>query len=85
MSYVAHKARVFRDAGDLPDVVRKRSEGRMKTYPSATDARAWGVDGEDRRQHLLDLVKADHEKVIINEDIIIHCNPMLFLCSLLIY
>ncbi|KAF2879372.1 hypothetical protein ILUMI_26797 [Ignelater luminosus] len=67
MSYVAHKTRLFRDAGDLPDVVRKRSEGRMKIYPSTTDARAWGVDGEDRRQHILDLVKAEHEKVALGK------------------
>lgn len=61
MSFVAHKSLAFRDVGDVPLVIRKRSEGRLKTYPSVADARAWCVDTDDRRQHILDLIRANHE------------------------
>lgn len=63
MSYVNHKTRLFRDAGDIPGVVKRRSEGRMKIYPSATDARTWCVETERRRQQILDLIRSDIEKV----------------------
>ncbi|XP_044268560.1 centromere protein F-like [Tribolium madens] len=56
MSYVNKKIRVFKEAGDI-EIHRKRSDGRMKTYTSATDARAWCDSTEDRRQHILDLVR----------------------------
>lgn len=62
-SYVNKKSRVFKEAGDVQDVNRKRSEGRMKTYPSTTDARAWCIVNEDRRQHILELIKLGGGKV----------------------
>lgn len=62
-SYVNKKTRVFQDGGDAPEVVRKRSEGRMKSYPSATDARAWCIINEDRRQHILELIRVGGGKV----------------------
>lgn len=63
MSYVAKKTRVFKGLDDPPEVLRKRSEGRMKTYPSATDTRAWAEESEDRRTHILDLIKEGGGKV----------------------
>lgn len=54
---------MFRDTDTAPQVARKRSEGRMKTYPSATDARAWSDETEERRQHIIDLIKQDMAKV----------------------
>lgn len=61
-SYVNKKIRVFKEAGDI-EVIRKRSDGRMKTYTSATDARAWCDSTEERRQHILDLVRQGDGKV----------------------
>lgn len=63
-SYVNEKTRVFRDPCDTVEPGRKRSEGRMKTYPSATDARAWTIVNEDRRQHILELIQYGGGKVL---------------------
>lgn len=60
MSYAYNKDRIFRakPSGDeKAEVTRKRSEGRMKTYDSCTDNRAWSIDEEEKRKYLLDLVK----------------------------
>lgn len=62
-SYVHKKDRAFRDANTL-DLVPRRSEGRMKTYPSTTDARAWCDEIEERRQHIIDLIRKDISKVV---------------------
>ncbi|XP_031343759.1 nuclear anchorage protein 1-like [Photinus pyralis] len=62
MSYAGHKSRIFRDDGDIPEVIRRRSEGRLKSYPSTQDARAWTNDGEERRQQILDLINSDIQK-----------------------
>ncbi|KAG5880206.1 hypothetical protein JTB14_018997 [Gonioctena quinquepunctata] len=48
------KTRAFRTPSE-GDLTRVRSEGRMKQYPSATDARAWSDIVEERRQHILEL------------------------------
>ncbi|XP_063918452.1 centrosomal protein of 83 kDa-like isoform X2 [Zophobas morio] len=56
MSYVNKKLRAFHDVNHV-EVRRKRSEGRMKTYISAIDARSWCGSKEDRRQHILDLIR----------------------------
>nr|XP_023028951.1 stress response protein NST1-like [Leptinotarsa decemlineata] len=54
MSYVNKKTRVFRQLPEDAEVIHVRSEGRMKDYPSATDARAWSDNVEERRQHILE-------------------------------
>lgn len=59
-SYVNKKERAFREGHEL---LPRRSEGRMKTYPSATDARAWCDVTEDRRQHIIELIRQDISKV----------------------
>lgn len=61
-SYLNRKTRAFREENDV-EVAARRSEGRLKNYPSATDARAWGDDIEERRQYILDLIKKDVAKV----------------------
>ncbi|XP_063918453.1 myosin-8-like [Zophobas morio] len=61
MSYVNKKIGAFREAGDI-EVQLNRSDGRMKVYASATDARAWCDISEDRRQYILELVKRDYGK-----------------------
>lgn len=61
-SYVNKKQRAFNDA-NTPDLAPRRSEGRMKTYPSATDARAWSDENEERRQHIVELIRKDISKV----------------------
>ncbi|XP_057651994.1 uncharacterized protein LOC130891355 [Diorhabda carinulata] len=53
MSYVNKRTRVFQNQNDL-QIVRARSEGRMKTYQSAQDVRAWSDITEERRQYILD-------------------------------
>uniref|UniRef100_A0A6P7FWM8 Uncharacterized protein LOC114333528 n=1 Tax=Diabrotica virgifera virgifera TaxID=50390 RepID=A0A6P7FWM8_DIAVI len=53
MSYIAKGPRIFRNSSNL-EPPRLRSEGRMKTYSSATDLRAWSFVVEERRQHILD-------------------------------
>lgn len=62
MTYVNKKTRVFMERGDFKPE-RRRSEARLKTYPSAVDLRAWCDDVEDRRQHILELVMKGAEKV----------------------
>nr|XP_023028983.1 intracellular protein transport protein USO1-like [Leptinotarsa decemlineata] len=61
MSFVNKRARVFMDRGDLRPV-RRRSEARLKTYPSAVDLRAWCGRVEDRRQHILELIQLETER-----------------------
>lgn len=56
-SYVQKKSRVFKEAGEPQPLLPKRSEGRLKRYPSATDARAWTLENEDRRQHILEFLQ----------------------------
>ncbi|KAK4879351.1 hypothetical protein RN001_007497 [Aquatica leii] len=67
MSYVRHKSRAFRDAGDIPEVVRRRSEGRLKSYPSTEDARAWCDITDDRRQQILDYIISDIEQCSVGK------------------
>lgn len=68
MSYVHKKDRVFREAGDT--VVRaKHSDGRLKSYQSALDARAWCNSKEDRRQYILELIRQGNGKVSTYLDI----------------
>ncbi|KAJ8950847.1 hypothetical protein NQ314_007769 [Rhamnusium bicolor] len=61
MTYVNKKTRIFLDRGDLKPE-RRRSESRLKIYPSAIDVRAWCDIVEDRRQHILELVTKGAEK-----------------------
>ncbi|CAH1175728.1 unnamed protein product [Phaedon cochleariae] len=73
MTFVNRKTRLFMDRGDLKPE-RRRSESRLKTYPSAIDVRAWCDTVEDRRQHILELVTKEREKClgkIIPLDVII--------------
>ncbi|XP_018333953.1 girdin-like [Agrilus planipennis] len=55
MSYVAKKANCFKDEG-FEELLPRRSEGRLKAYRSATDARCWTDECEDRRQYILELL-----------------------------
>lgn len=61
-SYINKKQRLFRAAGDN-ELLKKRSDARMKTYDSCTDNRAWKIEDEERRQHILELVKQRTKKV----------------------
>lgn len=54
------------DRGDWLRPERRRSESRLKTYPSSTDVRNWCDDVEDRRQHILELVVKGIDKVRFN-------------------
>ncbi|KAJ8920804.1 hypothetical protein NQ315_004945 [Exocentrus adspersus] len=62
-TYIQKKGRLFLDRGDIKPE-RRRSEGRLKTYPSAIDVRAWCDIIEDRRQHILELVNKGREKCL---------------------
>ncbi|XP_069680061.1 A-kinase anchor protein 9-like isoform X4 [Periplaneta americana] len=47
-----------RMGNDIPIILkRKRSEGRMKTFSSVTDRRAWSLDPEERRKYFLEVIK----------------------------
>ncbi|CAG9862748.1 unnamed protein product [Phyllotreta striolata] len=55
MTYLSNKVRAFLEsADDQPAVTSTRSEGRMKSYTSTNDLRAWSQASEDRRQHILE-------------------------------
>lgn len=58
-TFISKKDRVFYDCCECgePELIRKRSDGRMKTYESATDTRVWATKDEDRRNYIVDLVK----------------------------
>lgn len=43
---------------DLSRLRRKRSSGRLKSFASNTDNRAWGCVEGDRRRHILELLKS---------------------------
>ncbi|CAH1280640.1 unnamed protein product [Diabrotica balteata] len=58
MSYITKGSRIFESSSYL-EPPRLRSEGRMKTYSSATDLRAWSDVVEERRQHILDYQAKD--------------------------
>lgn len=62
MSYVSKKTRIFREAGDI-EVSLKHSDGRLKSYQSAVDPRAWCDSREDRRQYILELIRQGNGKV----------------------
>lgn len=64
MSYVEKKTRLFNTIDEPPEMPRKRSDGRLKTYHSATDARAWSDITEEQRVYILDLVKQGSGKVL---------------------
>ncbi|XP_030749511.1 protein Daple-like [Sitophilus oryzae] len=62
-TYTQKKALMFRKAKDVQPE-RRRSESRLKTYPSSTDVRNWCDIVEDRRQHILELATKDISKYI---------------------
>lgn len=67
-TFLARKEKVFIDYGDCcdcgePELARKRSDGRMKTYGSATDARVWATRDDDRRNYILDIIKGPKYRV----------------------
>lgn len=41
--------------------LKPRSEGRIKSYDSCTDIRAWSLHEDDRSNYLFDLIKIDNE------------------------
>lgn len=51
--------RLFRTKSeeDASRLRRKRSYGRLKAFASSTDNRAWGCDGDDRRRHILEILR----------------------------
>lgn len=65
MTYVHKKMRMFKKIDDV-QFCWKRSDGRMKNYQSALDARAWCANLGDRRQYILDLVKRGDGKVCVD-------------------
>lgn len=62
MTYASQKMRMFKNFDEV-QLCWKRSDGRMKNYQSALDARAWCDSREDRKQYILDLVKRGDGKV----------------------
>ncbi|XP_066143438.1 myosin heavy chain, clone 203-like isoform X2 [Euwallacea fornicatus] len=56
-TYVQNKTRMFMERRDWLKPERRRSESRLKAYPSSTDLRNWCNVVEDRRQHILELVQ----------------------------
>ena len=63
MSYVGRKTLMFRHQDDPVAPGVKRSEARLKTYLSETDARSWTTEREGRRQHILELIRRKIGKV----------------------
>nr|CAI5820715.1 unnamed protein product [Callosobruchus analis] len=61
MTYINKKTRTFMERGDWKPE-RRRSEARLKTYPSSEDIRNWCDEVEDRRQHILELVVKGYNK-----------------------
>lgn len=55
MSYICKKDRIFYEVGDGGSP-RPRTAGRIKTINSDTDARAWDLNEQTRRQHLLEIL-----------------------------
>lgn len=41
--------------------LKPRSEGRLKSYDSCTDIRAWSLHEDERSDYLFDLIKIDDE------------------------
>lgn len=58
-SYVNKGVRVFNEADLDYEVLRNRSESRMKKYNSACDVRVWCDSVEDRRQFFIENVEKD--------------------------
>lgn len=57
-TFIHRRDAVFQKLPDYARLgLRKRSEGRLKTYASATDARTWQLSEETRRQCLRDIVE----------------------------
>lgn len=61
MSFITKRERVFNeyDLFDLP----ARNEGKLKTYASCTDARAWSHFCSDKTEHLVEIIKRNNETV----------------------
>lgn len=62
-TYTQKKIRMFMERPEWLKPERRRSESRLKTYPSSTDIRNWCDIVEDRRQHILELVLKGYDKV----------------------
>ncbi|CAH1133765.1 unnamed protein product [Ceutorhynchus assimilis] len=67
-TYVQKKLRMFMKRPEWMRPERRRSESRLKTYPSSTDVRNWCDLVEDRRQHILELITRGYGE---------KCNPKL--------
>lgn len=63
MSYVGKKTRLFNTIEEPPELPRKHSDGRLKSYNSATDTRAWSDISQEQRDYILDLVRRGDGKV----------------------
>ncbi|XP_050309863.1 myosin heavy chain, clone 203-like [Anthonomus grandis grandis] len=61
-SFVQKRNRMWTERPEYVRPIRRRSESRLKTYPSATDVRTWCDTVEDRRQHIIELMLKDIEK-----------------------
>nr|CAD7428852.1 unnamed protein product [Timema monikensis] len=57
MTFINKRIRLFEDGDKAGILVRKRSEGRLKEYESATDIRSWCLNTEDHRRYLLELAR----------------------------
>ncbi|KAJ8954425.1 hypothetical protein NQ318_011100, partial [Aromia moschata] len=67
MSYINKKTKVFLE-GPPVKVIPVRSEARLKSYRSSTDARAWSDVVEERRQHILEYVAKNKEGTCFDKD-----------------
>ncbi|KAF7266369.1 hypothetical protein GWI33_020394 [Rhynchophorus ferrugineus] len=61
-TYLQKKVGMFKEIKDIKPE-KRRSESRLKTYPSSTDVRNWCDLVEDRRQHIIELITKDISKV----------------------
>lgn len=67
MSTFADKnIRIFRTRSkeQLARLKRKRSDGRLKSFCSATDNRAWRDKEDERKRHILELFKTYVSNII---------------------
>ncbi|CAG9835286.1 unnamed protein product [Diabrotica balteata] len=71
MTYVSENIRFTLDESYIKPL-KRRSEGRLKAISSNEDLRSWNYTVEDRRRHILDVVKNDIEKCGLLTTAVLH-------------
>ncbi|XP_072388996.1 uncharacterized protein [Diabrotica undecimpunctata] len=71
MTYVSENIRFTLDESYIKPL-KRRSEGRLKAISSNEDLRSWNYTVEDRRRHILDVVKSDIEKCGLLTTAVLH-------------